>query len=128
MLTFDRPKITDAGANICSDHVGVRVVDHEPAVFDGFIGRSQGKVSKPAHPPRFLLFKKAKRIETFNLARELDRKPLRIEPADVVGTALTVHHGAPSRRHIVTARRNQTEPCNYYSTFHKKPWPVDSGQ
>src|SRR5438105_1618532 len=89
-----------------------------------FVRSSYGEMSKAAHAARFLLVEKIERIEIFYLTCKPDGKTLGIEPADIIGAAFAVHHGAPRRRHVVSARRNQPESGNCNSTSHKA---ADSG-
>ena len=116
MFALDRPEIADAGTDVSSDHVGVRLIDLETAVFDGFVGGGHCEVRERTHTAGFLLIEKAERIKAFNFARELYRKLLSIKPLDVVDTRLTTHQRGPRSLDCIANRRNQAEACDHNPT------------
>jgi hypothetical protein len=81
-----------------------------------------------AHPPCFLLIEEAERIEVLHLAREFNRKLFGIEFFNVVGTVGPFEDAVPSRLHIVANGSDESEACNYYSSFHSGQWSVVGGQ
>ena len=95
VLALDRPEIADARTDVSSDHFGVRIVNHQAAVLDGFVRGGNGKMRESAHSPRFLFFEKIQRVKIFDLAGEFDRKFLRVELLDIVRTALAAHQARP---------------------------------
>src|SRR5688500_17177432 len=120
MLAFDRPEIADTRADVGADHISVRLIDLETTVLHGFVRRCERKMCERTHPSRFLLVEKAQRVKILYLTGKLDREFFGVESLDVIRTALATHKSAPRRRNVVSDRRYQTEPCDYYSSSHRR--------
>src|SRR5258706_2953373 len=76
---------------------------------------------KRPHSAGFLFIREVQHVEVLDLTREFRRVFFGVELLYIIRAAFPVHQRAPSRRHVIRARRDQTESRNYYSTFHTLP-------
>src|SRR5688572_14991075 len=85
----------------------------------------KSKMRERTHSASFLFIQEIERIEALHFASEPSRILFGVKFFDEISPALAIHQGAPGRRHVISARRDQTESSNYYSTFHKEKWTIE---
>jgi len=121
VLLLEALQATDTAADDDAGAVDVVVARREPGIGHRLDRRGDGVLCVQIRPLRFLPLHGLERIEALHLTGEADGKCGGVELRDAGGTRHPLLHGAPSRRHVVSERRDGTETGDDDPTSHYAP-------